>query len=102
MIDLIAERRPTTARPQVKGDCMERLVRRRMEMGGQARDFNRTRPSSDPNHGLVLAELEETIEQMEALAAQQVTGVVSRGSSAVRRRDIRQRAGATRWPPRMH
>jgi hypothetical protein len=61
-----------------------------MEMGAQARDFNRTRPSSDPNHGLVLAELEETITEMEALAAQQVTGVVSRGSSAVRRKEIRR------------
>ena len=60
-------------------------------MAMHARDFNRTRPSSDPNHGLVLAELEETITQMEALAAQQVTGVVSKGSSTVRRREIRRR-----------
>jgi hypothetical protein len=61
-----------------------------MEMGANARDFNRTRPSSDPNHGLVLAELDETITRMEGLAAQQVTGVVSRGSSAVRRKEIRR------------
>ena len=59
-------------------------------MGANARDFNRTRPSSDPNHGLVLAELDETITRMEGLAAQQVTGVVSRGSSAVRRKEIRR------------
>jgi hypothetical protein len=39
----------------------------------------------------VLAKLEETIKQMEALAAQQVTGVVSKGSSTVRRREIRRR-----------
>ena len=59
-------------------------------MGAHARDFNRTHPSSDPNHGLVLAELDETITQMEVLAAQQVTGIVSRGSSAVRRKEIRR------------
>jgi hypothetical protein len=70
---------------------MDRTVRRRMEMSVHARDFNRTHPSSDPNHGLVLDELEETIKQMEVLAAQQVTGVVSRGSSAVRRKEIRRR-----------
>jgi hypothetical protein len=62
-----------------------------MEMGVHARDFNRTNPLTDANHALVLNELEETIKQMEALAAQQVTGIVSRGSSSVRRKEIRQR-----------
>ena len=60
-------------------------------MGVHARDFNRTHPSADANHASVLAELEETIKQMEALAAQQVTGVVSKGSSTVRRKEIRRR-----------
>ncbi len=50
-------------------------------MAVHARDFNRTHPSADANHASVLAKLEETITQMEALAAQQVTGVVSKGSS---------------------
>ncbi len=60
-------------------------------MGVHARDFNRTTPSADANHASVLAKLEETITQMEALAAQQVTGVVSKGSSTVRRKEIRRR-----------
>jgi len=70
---------------------MDRLVRRRLEMAVHARDFNRTHPSADANHASVLAKLEETIKGMEALAAQQVTGVVSKGSSTVRRREIRRR-----------
>jgi hypothetical protein len=61
-----------------------------MEMAVHARDFNRTHPSADANHASVLAKLEETIAQMEALAGQQVTGVVSKGSSIVRRQDIRR------------
>ena len=60
-------------------------------MAVHARDFNRTHPSADANHASVLARLEETITQMEALAAQQVTGVVSKGSSTVRRKEIRRR-----------
>ena len=60
-------------------------------MGVHARDFNRTHPSADANHASVLARLEETITQMEALAAQQVTGVVSKGSSTVRRKELRRR-----------
>ncbi len=59
-------------------------------MAVHARDFNRTHPSADANHASVLAKLEETIAQMEALAGQQVTGVVSKGSSIVRRKDIRR------------
>jgi hypothetical protein len=38
----------------------------------------------------VLAKLEETIAQMAALAGQQVTGVVSKGSSIVRRKELRR------------
>lgn len=60
-------------------------------MGVHVRDFNRTHPSADANHASVLAKLEGTITQMEGLAASQVTGVVSKGSSIVRRKDIRRR-----------
>ncbi len=60
-------------------------------MAGHARDFNRTHPSADARHASVLVKLEETIKQMEALAAEQVTGVVSKGSSTVRRKEIRRR-----------
>ena len=60
-------------------------------MGMHARDFNRSNPSADANHASVLEQLDGTIRQMEALAAQQVTGVVSKGSSTVRRRELRRR-----------
>lgn len=40
-----------------------------------ARDFNRTHPPADARHAPVLVKLEETIKQMEALAAEQVTRV---------------------------
>jgi hypothetical protein len=60
-------------------------------MAVHARDFNRTHPSADANHASVLQRLEETITQMEGLAAQQVTGVVSKGSSTARRREVRRR-----------
>ncbi len=59
-------------------------------MAVHVRDFNRTHPSADAHQASVLAKLEETIAQMEALAGQQVTGVVSKGSSIVRRQDIRR------------
>jgi hypothetical protein len=61
-----------------------------MAMAVEARDFNRTHPSADANHASVLAELEGTIENMVAVAGRQVTGFVSKGSSARRRKEIRQ------------
>src|SRR5712691_5398028 len=70
---------------------MDRVVRRRLEMIKSVRDFCRVHPSTDANYAAVLAELEELITHLEALAAQQQDGVVTAHASTVRRKALRQR-----------
>jgi hypothetical protein len=70
---------------------MNRRVRRRMEMAVRFRDFSRAHPSADASYASVLGRLETTVDQMDALARQQVGGFLSKHSSTVRRQEIRRR-----------
>ena len=70
---------------------MNRIVRRRLEMAVRVRDFSRAHPSTDANYAAVLAELEELITHMEALATQQQDGVATAHASTVRRKALRRR-----------
>ena len=70
---------------------MNRIVRRRLEMAVRVRDFSRAHPSTDANYAAVLAQLEERIAHMEALATQQQDGVVTAHASTVRRKALRRR-----------
>ena len=65
---------------------MNRIVRRRLEMAVRVRDFMRAHPSTDANYAAVLAQLEELIARLEALAKQQQDGTVTAHASTVRRR----------------
>ena len=70
---------------------MKRIVRRRLEMAVRVRDFMRAHPSTDANYAAVLAQLEELITRIEALARQQQDGTVTAHASTVRRRVLRWR-----------
>jgi hypothetical protein len=70
---------------------MNRIVRRRLEMAVRVRDFSRAHPSTDANYATVLAQVEELIARMEALAKQQQDGTVTAHASTVRRKVLRRR-----------
>ena len=60
-------------------------------MAVRVRDFMRAHPSTDANYATVLAELEELIDRLEALAKQQQDGTVRAHASTVRRKALRRR-----------
>jgi hypothetical protein len=70
---------------------MKRIVRRRLEMALRVRDFMHAHPSTDANYAAVLAQLEELITRLEALAKQQQDGTVRAHASTVRRKALRRR-----------
>lgn len=60
-------------------------------MAGRASKFCHAHPLADPNHALVLGQLDETIGRMDVLMEQQVGGFLSKRSSVVRRTELRRR-----------
>jgi hypothetical protein len=60
-------------------------------MAVRVRDYSRARPSADASYASVLGRLEQSIEQMEALAKQQQGGYLVRHSSVTRRQALRRR-----------
>ena len=60
-------------------------------MAVRVRDFSRAQPSTDANYATVLAQVEERIARMEALARQQQDGTVTAHASTVRRKALRRR-----------
>jgi hypothetical protein len=70
---------------------MNRQIRRRKEMAARVRDFSHAHPSADPSFVSILGRLEEGINRLVALEAQQTGGFLSKHSSAVRRRSLRRR-----------
>jgi acyl-CoA reductase-like NAD-dependent aldehyde dehydrogenase len=60
-------------------------------MALRVRDFMRAHPSTDANYAAVLAQLEELLARLEALAKQQQDGTVRAHASTVRRKALRRR-----------
>ena len=60
-------------------------------MALRVRDFMRAHPSTDANYAAVLAQLEELIARLEALAKQQQDGTARAHASTVRRKALRRR-----------
>ena len=70
---------------------MNRVVRRRFEMAVRVRDFYRAHPSTDASFAAVIAQLEEKIARIDALAKQEQGGFFTTHASSVRRRVLRRR-----------
>lgn len=70
---------------------MERDIIRRMEMGASVAQFSDTHPSADPSFVSVLGRLKGAVNHLKGLAGQQAGGFISKHSSTVQRREIRQR-----------
>jgi hypothetical protein len=69
---------------------MEKDIRWILEMAKRVRDFSRAHPSADLNYGPLLAELDELIERLEALAKQQEEGFLVRHAGTLHRQAIRR------------
>ena len=69
---------------------MEKDIRWILEMAKRVRDFSRAHPSADLNYGPLLAELDELIARLEALAKQQEEGFLVRHAGTVHRQALRR------------
>lgn len=69
---------------------MEKNIRWILEMAKRVRDFSRAHPSTDQNYASVLAELDELVTRLEALAKQQEEGFLVRHAGTLHRQAIRR------------
>jgi hypothetical protein len=76
---------------------MNRIVRRKREMGERVSQFSHANPSEDASYAAVVGRLDERLAVLASLAQQQQAGFMERRASAARRREIRREvSGALR------